>query len=69
MRLLGNWHTEVIDSEHISFTVFSTSTSSKKQYIHNFYVVLISRWKEIANKEYPQSCKEQVYLHELLQIM
>ena len=69
MRLLGNWHTEDIDSENISFTVFSTGTSSKKQYIHNFYVVFISRWKQIANKEYAQSCKEQFYLHELLQIM
>ena len=39
--------------------------------IHNRHIVLISQWKEVANhtfKEYEQSCKEQFYLSELLQI-
>ena len=39
--------------------------------IHNRHIVFISRWKEVPNhtfKEYEQSCKEQFYLSELLQI-
>ena len=40
-------------------------------HIHNCRIVFISRCKEVANhtfKEYEQSCKEQLYLSELLQI-
>ena len=40
-------------------------------HIHNRHTVFISRWGEVANhtfKEYEQSCKEQFYLGELLQI-
>ena len=40
-------------------------------HIHNRHIVFISRWKEVENyifKEYEQSCKEQFYLSELLQI-
>ena len=40
-------------------------------HILNRHIVFISRWKEVANhtfKEYEQSCKEQFYLSELLQI-
>ena len=39
--------------------------------IHNRHKVFFSRWKEVANhtfKESEQSCKEQFYLSELLQI-
>ena len=71
MSLLGNWHTEDIDSERLKFSVFSTSSWSKNMHIHNHLIVFISRWKEVANhtfKEYEQSCKEQFYLSELLQI-
>ena len=71
MSLLGNWHTEDIDSEQLKFFVFSTGSLSKNMHIHNRYIVFISRRKEVANhtfKEYEQSCKEQFYLSELLQI-
>ena len=71
MSLLGNWHTEDIDSEQLKFSVFSTGSWSKNMHIHNRYIVFISRRKEVANhtfKEYEQSCKEQFYLSELLQI-
>ena len=64
MSLLGNWHTEDIDSERLNFSVFSTGSWSKN-------IVFIAQWKEVANhafKEYEQSCKEQIYLSELLQI-
>ena len=40
-------------------------------HILNCHIKFISRWKEVANhtfKEYEQSCKEQLYLSELLQI-
>ena len=40
-------------------------------HIRNRHIVFISRWKEVANhtfEEYEQSCKEQLYLSELLQI-
>ena len=30
MILIGDWHTEDIDSENLSFSVFSTGTRSKK---------------------------------------
>ena len=71
MSLLGNWHTENIDSERLKFSVFSTGSWSKNMHIHNRHLVFISWWKEVTNhtfKEYEQSCKEQFYLSELLQI-
>ena len=72
MILIGDWHTEDIDSEHLSFSVFSIVTRSKNSCINNRYIVFISRWKKLTDKgpkEYEQSCKEQSYLNELLQIM
>ena len=40
----------------------------KNEYIHNRRIVFVSRAKKIANREYAESCKEQFYLDELLQI-
>ena len=68
MNLMGNWHTSDIDSEHLSFTVFSIGSQIKNEYIHNHHTVFVSRDKKIANKEYAENCKEQFYLDELLQI-
>ena len=68
MNLMGSWHTSDIDSEHLSFTVFLTGCQIKNEYIHNRYVVFVSRAKEIGNRKYAESCKEQFYLDELLQI-
>ena len=68
MNLMGSWHTSDIDSEHLSLTVFSTGCQIKNEYIHNRHIVFVSRAKEIANREYAESCKEQFYLDELLQI-
>ena len=71
MSLLGNWHTGDINSDRLKLTVFSTGSWSKNMHIHNRHIVFISRWKETANHtftEYEQSCKEQFYLSELLQI-
>ena len=68
MNLMGSWHTSDIDSEHLSFTVFSTGCQIKNEYIHNRHIVFVSRAKEIANREYAESCKKQFYLDELLQI-
>ena len=71
ISLLGNWHTEDFDSERLKFSDFSTGSWSKNLHIDNRYIVFISRWKEVANhtfKENEQSCKEQFYLSELLQI-
>ena len=68
MNLMGSWHTSDIDSEHLSSTVFSTGCQIKNKYIHNCHIVFVSRAKEIANREYAESCKEQFYLDELLQI-
>ena len=51
MILIGDWHTEDIGSEHLSFSVFSTGTRSQN-----------SCRKKMADKEpkeYLQSCKEQ----------
>ena len=42
--------------------------SNKKRYIHNRHIVFVSRAKEIAKREFAESCKEQFYLDELLQI-
>ena len=70
--LIGDWHTEDIDSEHLSFSVFLTGTLSKNSCINDPYIVFISRWKKVADKkpkEYEQSCKQLLYLNELLQIM
>ena len=36
MSLLGNWHTEDIDSERLKFSVFSTGSWSKN--VHNTIV-------------------------------
>ena len=58
MSLLGNWHTEYIDSERLKFSVFSTGSWSKNMHILNRHIKFISRWKEVANhtfKEYEQS--------------
>ena len=71
MILIEDWHTEDIDSEHLSFSVFSTGTRSTNSCINDRYTVFISRWKKIADKatkEYEQSCKEQFHLNNLLQI-
>ena len=69
MILIGDWHTEDIDSEHLSFSVFSTGTRSKNSCINDRFIVFISRWKKIADKvqkKNEQSCKEQFYLNDLL---
>ena len=50
MILIRDWHTEDIDSEHLSFSVFSTGTRSKNSCINDRYIVFISRWKKIADK-------------------
>ena len=71
MILIGDWLTEDIDREHLSFSVFSTGTRSKNSCINDPYIVFISRWKKVADKapkEYEQSCKEQFYLNDILQI-
>ena len=67
MNLRGSWHTSDFDSEHLSFTVFSTGCQIKNEYIHNRHIVFVSRAKEIANRENAESCEEQFYLFELLQ--
>ena len=68
MSLIGNWHTEDIDQENSTFSVFSTGVRSKSSNIHNRQKVLISRFVETAKKEYAQSCKQLFYLNELLRI-
>ena len=70
MSLLGNWHTEDIDSERLKFCFFNWFLVKKYAHSQSSYSVF-SRWKEVANhtfKEYEQSCKEQFYSSELLQI-
>ena len=70
MILNVDWHTEDINSEHLSFSVFSTGNRSKNSCINDRHIVFISRRKKITDeepKEYGQSCKEQSYLNELLQ--
>ena len=67
-NLMGSWHTSNIDSEHLSFTVFSTGCRIKYEYIHNRHITFVSRAKEIAKREFAGSCKEQFYLDELLHI-
>ena len=47
---------------------FQLGVKQKNEYIHNRHIVFVSRTKEIANREYAESCKEQFYLDELLQI-
>ena len=49
MSLLGNWHTEDIDSERLKLSVFSTGSWLKKIHNHNRLIVFFSRWKEVAN--------------------
>ena len=46
MILIGDWHTEDIDSEHLGFSVFSTGTRSKIGCINYRLIVFISRWKK-----------------------
>ena len=65
---MGSWHTDNFDKENLSFTVSSARVRSKNKYFQNRHVVLITRWEEIANKEFCQNCVEKVYLNELLQI-
>ena len=50
INLIGNWHTEDIDQENLTFSVFSTGVRSKSRKIHNIHKVLISRFVEIAKK-------------------
>ena len=50
MILIGEWHTEDIDSEHLSFSVFSTGNQSKNSCINDRYIVLRSRWKKTEDK-------------------
>ena len=57
-----------IDQENLTFSVFSTGVRSKSSEIHNRHKVFISRFVEIAKKEYSQSYKQLFYLNELLQI-
>ena len=45
MILIGDWHTEDIDSENLSFSVFSTGTRSKKSCINDLYIFFISAEK------------------------
>ena len=45
MTLIGDLHTEDTDSEHLSFSVFSTGSQSKNSCINDRYIVFISRWK------------------------
>ena len=57
--LLGNWHTEDIDSERLKFS--QLVVGQKNVGNHNLSIVVISRWKEVANhtfKIYEQSCKQ-----------
>ena len=68
MSLIGNWHTEDIDHENLTFSVFSIGVRSKSSEIHNRHKVFISRFVEVAKKEYSQSYKQLFYLNELLQI-
>ena len=68
MSFIGNWHTEDIDQENLIFSVFSTGVRSKSCSIHNRHKVVITRFVEIVIKEDAQSCKQQFYLKELLQI-
>ena len=59
MILNVDWHTEDINSEHLSFSVFSTGNRSKNSCINDRHIDFISRWKKIAEKEqkeYGQSC-------------
>ena len=63
MSLIGNWHTEDIDQENLTFSVFSTGVRSKSSESHNRHKVLISRFVEIAKKEYSQSYKQLFYLN------
>ena len=68
MSLIGNWHIEDIEQENLTFSVFLTAVRSKTSNIHNRHKVLISKFVEIAKKEYAQSCKQLFYLNELSQI-
>ena len=54
MNLMGSWDTSDIDSEHLSFD--------------NRHIVCLSKFKEISNRKNAESCREQFYLDELLQI-
>ena len=51
MSLIGKWHTEDIDQENLTFSVFSTGVRSKSSKIHRRHKVLISRFAEIAKKK------------------
>ena len=68
MSLIGNWHTEDIDQENLTFSVFSTSVRSKSSKIHTHYKVLISRFVEIAKKNMLKVVKSCFFLNEPLQI-
>ena len=68
LSLIGNWHTEDIDQENLTFSVFSTGVRSKSSNIHNHHKFLTTRFVEIAKKEFAQSCKQLFHLNELLQI-
>ena len=39
MSLLGNWHSEDIDSERLNVSAFSTGSWSKHMHIHNRLIV------------------------------
>ena len=50
MSLIGNRHTEDIDQEILTFSVFSTGLIFKNSKIHKSHKVFFSRFVEIAKK-------------------